>query len=154
MSLWTMLGRAGRLHPDALAVVDGGRRLSYRAMGSRTEALALHLRQRGMAPGERVAILAPNSLAFLEGYFAAAGLGAISVPLNPRLHPDELVSSLADCGAVAIVVDPSLASVATEILPRSPQVRVIVFAGDAFPLPTPPGGGRICVYTRRLASDR
>ncbi len=136
MSLWTILERARLLHPDALAVVDGGRRVSYRDLGRRVDTLALHLRWRGVAQGDRAAILAPNSLAFLEGYFAVAGLGAISVPLNPRLHSDELVSILADCGAAAIVVDPSLASLATGILSRSPQVRVIVSTGGAFPSPT------------------
>jgi acyl-CoA synthetase (AMP-forming)/AMP-acid ligase II len=136
MSLWTILERARHLYPEHLAVVDGGRRLSYRALGDEVDALALHLLRRGIGPGDRVAILLPNSIPFLASYFAAAGLGAILVPLNTRLTADELAFIVGDSGAIALIADQGLATLAAEVLGRSPGVRVAISSGAPFPAST------------------
>jgi fatty-acyl-CoA synthase len=136
MSLWTILERARRLYPEHLAVVEGGRKLSYRSLGREVDALALHLRQRGIGAGDRVATLLPNATPFLASYFAAAGLGAILVPLNTRLTADELAFMVGDSGAVTLIADPSLATLAAEVLGRAPGVRVAVSSGAPFPAST------------------
>jgi len=136
MSLWTILERARRLYPEHSAVVDGGRCVSYAELGRRVDTLALHFLRRGIAPGDRIAALVPNSCACLEAYYAAAGLGAIFVPLNTRLHPDELAFILGDSGAVALLADPIHAELAAEVLGRSPGVRIAVSTGAPFPAAT------------------
>ncbi len=88
------------LSPNATAVVDRatGRRFSYREWDLRVRALAGVLSGRfGVVPGDRVALLAANSLEYLEAVFAVAQLGAISVPLNWRLTASELSTILCDC---------------------------------------------------------
>jgi acyl-CoA synthetase (AMP-forming)/AMP-acid ligase II len=77
--------------------VDGGRRHTWAETRSRAGALAKHLAERGVRAGDRVAILEGNSIPYLESYFAAAGAGAILVPLNTRLLARELAVILADC---------------------------------------------------------
>lgn len=136
MSLWTILERARRLYPEHLAVVDGGRRLSYRSLGSEVDALAHHLRHRGIGAGDRIATLLPNSTPYLASYFAAAGLGAIVVPLNTRLTADELAFILGDSGAAALIADPGFAPLAQQALARSPTVRLAVSSGQPFPAST------------------
>ena len=61
-----------------------------------------------MAPGDRVAVLAPNGAAALEAHFGPMLIGAVLVMLNTRLAADELVWILKHCGAKVLIVDPEL----------------------------------------------
>jgi len=134
MSLWSILARARRLSPDNVAVVDGGRQLSYAELGDRVDTLAALLRAHGVQPGDRIATLLPNTLPCLECYFAAAGLGAVLVPLNTRLHPDELGFILGDSGCGVLVADPGFTSLVESIAARSTQLRTVISAGEPFAL--------------------
>src|SRR5207302_3496473 len=69
-------------HGDRTAVIDERGELSYRQLDSRSNALANAWRERGLEPGEGVAILARNHRGFLESVFAAAKCGARIVLLN------------------------------------------------------------------------
>ena len=134
MSLWSILTRARRLSPAHIAVVDGGRELSYTALGARVDALAALLQSRGVHQGDRIAALLPNSLQYLESYFAAAGLGAVIVPLNTRLHPDELSFIIGDSESGVLVVDPGFAELAEAVVARGAGFRTVISAGDPFAL--------------------
>ncbi len=136
MNLWQILARARHLHPDSPAVTDGGRHVSYRELGAQVDALAGWFRARGITPGDRIAALLPNSSAFLEAYFAAAGTGAILVPLNTRLHPDELGFILEDSGTRLLLIDPSLAELAGQVLAGPTPVESVLSAGPALSLST------------------
>ena len=136
MNLWQILARARHLYPVSTAVVDGGRHISYREVGARVDALAGWLRARGVAPGDRIACLLPNSLPCLEAYFAAAGLGAILVPLNTRLHPDELAFILRDSGSRVLLADPGLGELTAHVLDRETPVGCLLSSAESFPTPT------------------
>ena len=94
-------------HREALLELATGRRFTYAALDARANRAAHVLRERfAVGPGDRVAVLADNSAAFVELFFAATKLGAILVPLNWRLAAPELAFMLADatpavlaCGA-------------------------------------------------------
>jgi fatty-acyl-CoA synthase len=136
MNLWQILARARHLYPVSTAVVDGGRHISYRDTGARVDALAGWLRARGVAPGDRVATLLPNSLPCFEAYFAAAGLGAILVPLNTRLHPDELGFILRDSGSRVLLADPAFGELVGAVLARETPVQCLLSSAAPFPTPT------------------
>jgi acyl-CoA synthetase (AMP-forming)/AMP-acid ligase II len=110
--LWSLIERAEALWPRKTAVVDGARRVSYAELARRARALAGALRTRGVRAGERVAILDHNSLEYVEAYFAVAGLGAILVPLNPRLAARELAAILGDAGARVLLARGELSRLA------------------------------------------
>ncbi|MEO8636906.1 MAG: long-chain-fatty-acid--CoA ligase [Gemmatimonadales bacterium] len=137
MSLWSILERARRLHPDRPAVGDDGRALSYTTLGVRVDALAHRLVSLGLRPGDRVATLLPNGLPFLESYFAAAGAGLILVPLNTRLTASDLGFILRDSGSTVLLADPRLAPLAQAALAEAPEVGQVVWAGA---VPEAPGG--------------
>src|SRR5438067_1038367 len=84
------LVRSALVYPEATAVVDGGRRLTYREFHARVERLCLALHNLGVGPGDRVAVLAPNGLMALEAHFGPMLLGAILVMLNTRLRSEDL----------------------------------------------------------------
>src|SRR6476646_1864563 len=78
----------------------------------RVSGLAAALRERGVRAGDRVAIMMTNRPEFLETMFAANAIGAIVVPVNFRLAPDEIAYILTDSGASLLVVEEATAAAA------------------------------------------
>jgi fatty-acyl-CoA synthase len=110
--------RRARMSPDKVALVGGGRELTYREVFDRTTRLAHALAAHGVRRGDRVAYLGPNHPTFLETLFATGLLGAVFVPLNTRLAPPEVAYILRDSGAEALVWAPSHAAVVRELRAR------------------------------------
>jgi len=79
-----LIRRAGKAYPHKTAIVweDGTR--TYAELLRRIDALAAEMRDLGVREGDRVGLALANGPTFVEGYMAAAQLGAIAVPLNPR----------------------------------------------------------------------
>ena len=96
--------------PAATAVVDGEQRFTYTQLRKRVFGLCEFFEQRHLH-GQRIALLEPNSMAFLEITFAAAAAGAVLVPLNTRLARAELQAILADA-------QPSLCMCSSELLAK------------------------------------
>lgn len=101
------LDSRARLTPRRLAVVDlsADLRLTYEQLNHRTCRLAAFLQRCGVSKGDRIALLAFNSVAYLELLFAARKIGAVFVPLNYRLSPRELGCILEDCTPRVLVYD-------------------------------------------------
>jgi long-chain acyl-CoA synthetase len=89
-------------HGDRPALVSGERTLSYLQLDSAATNLAADLSGRGIGPGDRIGIHAPNSWQWIVAYHAIAKLGGVVVPVNALLTPDEVDFILGDCGAVAV----------------------------------------------------
>ncbi|SMO52471.1 class I adenylate-forming enzyme family protein [Melghirimyces algeriensis] len=105
-----LLRDRSRLNPDLEAVVEGTKRLSFKEYNETVNQLAHYLLERKVEKGDRVALLCKNSAAFLLVYMAAAKVGAITVPVNWRLKPDEIQWILHDSGAKVLFYDDSLES--------------------------------------------
>ena len=90
--------KRAELSPGAVALeeVATGRTLTYADLDLRASRAAFLLRTRGVGPGDRVAILCRNRVAFFEILFACAKLAAILVPLNWRMPAPELLPLVAD----------------------------------------------------------
>lgn len=93
--------------PEKTAIVcaDSGVRKSYQELYDDSLAAAKMLQAEGVSKGDRVAIFAQNDIRFFPLFFAAARLGAITVPLNWRLSAPELEQILADCDPKVMFVD-------------------------------------------------
>ncbi len=109
------LERARRQYGELEAVVEGDRRLSYTEYAGRCHALAAFLMNTGVAVGDRVAYLCPNTVELLEAYYGVLLAGCVLVPLNIRLAATELQTIVDDCGASVLVVHPSLTALADEL---------------------------------------
>ena len=123
--------RAAALYPDKTAIVDGERRYSYREFQERVNRLAHALRALGIARGDRVCILSPNSHFFLESFYGTAQIGAILVPLNYRLAPLEHEYIINHAGVRVVLVDPEFTGVVDEIRVKLDTVEHFVVAADA-----------------------
>ena len=123
-----ILARAVRQCASATALVEGDRTLPYGAVGERVARLAARLREAGVAPGERVALLAPNSILAFEAYFAAAHAGAILVPLNFRAHPDGMRRLMDHAQVRALLVAPRF----EELARAAVSTQTLLVADAAF----------------------
>ena len=95
-------GRARRLYPSREAVVDGDLRLTYAQFFDRCDRWSAALQAMGIQRGDRVAYIAPNTHAHLEAYYAVPQIGAVLVPINYRLLPDDFDYIISHCGAKAV----------------------------------------------------
>src|ERR1700737_1768476 len=91
--------RARRLYADREAVVDGGDRWTYAEFFDRCDRWSSTLQALGIRKGDRVAYIAPNTHAYLEAYYAVPQIGAVLVPINYRLTPDDFVYLINHSGA-------------------------------------------------------
>jgi acyl-CoA synthetase (AMP-forming)/AMP-acid ligase II len=88
--------RAGaQRHGDAVAVVDGDRRVTYAALADGVARAAGALVVAGLEPGDRVGVWAPNSLEWLYAALGATTAGGLLVPLNTRFKGNEAADILA-----------------------------------------------------------
>jgi acyl-CoA synthetase (AMP-forming)/AMP-acid ligase II len=93
-----------RRYPDKRALVDADRVHTWTQVDERARRLAGYLAGRGLAPGDRVLVIARNCIEWPEISFGLAKAGLIAVPVNIRLAPDEVAHVRDDCGARAVIV--------------------------------------------------
>ncbi|WP_290637497.1 long-chain fatty acid--CoA ligase [Aquisalimonas sp.] len=99
------LDRRARLSPEATALVDAasGKRISYAEWNAAANRTAHYLGNRlGVAKGDRVAVLAGNSVAYLDVWFACSKTGAILQNLNWRLAEAELAQLIQDAAPTVL----------------------------------------------------
>jgi acyl-CoA synthetase (AMP-forming)/AMP-acid ligase II len=108
MNIWAILARAVERWPDEVAVVEGRVSRTWREVAAGAAGRGQQLIQLGAGPGDRVGYLGRNSAEYIESYYAAAGIGAILVPLNAHLTGAELGAILTDAGARIVIGDPPL----------------------------------------------
>jgi acyl-CoA synthetase (AMP-forming)/AMP-acid ligase II len=131
-SAYALLERTAAANPLGEAIVCGDARLTYRDLERLVERVATGLAARGIGPGDRVALLLGNDVAFPVMLFAALRLGAIAVPIGIREQTPGLAYMLAHCGAKALVHEADLADrlPAASVTPEL-QHRIAVLPGTA-----------------------
>ncbi|HEX4102521.1 MAG TPA: long-chain-fatty-acid--CoA ligase [Pseudonocardiaceae bacterium] len=90
--------------PDKTCVYDEQNSWTYRQIDEWSDRVATVLADLGVRDGGRFGVLANNCAEWLPIYFGAFKCGAVPVPLNFRLHPDEWRFLLADSTATAVLV--------------------------------------------------
>ncbi|HEY4865333.1 MAG TPA: acyl--CoA ligase [Candidatus Dormibacteraeota bacterium] len=108
-TLLDILEAGAPAHPAL--VVPGGLRLSYADLRREVEQAATRLLDLGVRPGDRVALVFPNSAEAVVLFLAATAVGS-AAPLNPAYKEEEFRFYLDDIGATALLVPPSGAGAA------------------------------------------
>jgi len=110
-----------------------GPKITHGELLDRSQRVAGALREAGVVPGDRVAIMVGNRPEFLYAYLAAAMLGAVSVPLNTALRGDLLEYVLQSVGPCRLVVEDDFAGVALPAADATGSVSAIWVVGAARP---------------------
>ena len=125
------LTRAARNYPHKTAIIDGAQRFSYADYQRRVNQLAHALTLRGIRQGDRVCILSPNSHFFLESFYATSQIGAVLVPLNYRLVPEDHRYIIDHAGVKLLLVDAEYTAVIDAIRSQLPTVQHWISASDS-----------------------
>jgi fatty-acyl-CoA synthase len=118
--------RARRLYANREAVVDGELRLTYAQFFERCDRWSAVLQAMGVRKGDRVAYIAPNTHAHLEAYYAVPQIGAVLVPINNRLLPDEFDYIINHCGAKVLCAHSDYIEAVEGIRPKLKCVEYFV----------------------------
>jgi fatty-acyl-CoA synthase len=121
--LGEMMARNSRKFPDKEALIYGETRLTYKQLNARINKLAHAFLDLGIKKGSKVAILAFNCNQFMETYFALAKVGGVAVPLNFRLHPEELKYIVDNSDAEAFIIGDAFIETVRGIQPDLPTVK-------------------------------
>ena len=116
-----LLSKRAHLTPDRIALVEleTGQRYTYAHLNARANCLANYLRSElGITQGERVSILAHNSVVYLDLLYGLAKIGAIFAPLNWRLTSRELAYIANDCQPRLLLCGPEFTRVLEELRPQ------------------------------------
>src|ERR1700760_2041122 len=105
MRLTMGLQQSAAHHPRRVATIFENRRRTYAEILDRVARLAAGFTALGTKPGDRIAILALNSDAYFEAYYAILWAGCLAVPCNTRWAAAEHLAALADCEPSLLLVD-------------------------------------------------
>jgi fatty-acyl-CoA synthase len=123
--------RARKLYGDREGVVDGDLRLTYEQFFDRCDRWSAALQGMGVKKGDRVAYIAPNTHEQLESFYAVAQIGAVLVPINYRLTPDDFVFITTHSGAKVLCVHPDHMEAVDSVRGRLDGVEHFVALGSA-----------------------
>jgi long-chain acyl-CoA synthetase len=111
------------------AIVAGGRAHSYDRIGQAAQRVAAALSDRGIKPGDRVAVLMDNSFAAVVVTFGILMAGGVVCALGRENDGEALARVLDERRAVALATEAKFASLAAEALAKTSHVRVVLLSG-------------------------
>ncbi|HEX2820576.1 MAG TPA: amino acid adenylation domain-containing protein [Streptosporangiaceae bacterium] len=129
--LQRLLTEAAARQPQRPAVASDGSLLTYDELDRLSNKVARALLRLGVAPGDRVGILAPKSAAAVIGVYGALKAGACYVPLDPKAPAGRLSHIVRDSGAAVIVADEARAPQAAALAGSVPRPCGVVVASAA-----------------------
>ena len=119
---------------SAYACMD--KKLSYGQLDEMSRALGAWLQSKGLARGDRVAIMMPNVLQYPVCVAGILRAGYVVVNVNPLYTPRELEHQIKDSGAKAIIIIENFAKTLEQVLPRTPVQHIVLASmGDMLGFP-------------------
>ncbi len=130
MNVAQLLVRTASVFPERTAIMLGERKIiDYRELAHRAASIATYLKSDlGLAPGDRVALLMTNNVAYLEILYGVWWAGGVAVPINAKLHPKEAAYILDNAGAACLFCSDDLASRIRPIADTLPALRRVFTA--------------------------
>jgi len=142
-----LLTDAAQAHAERPALLVGDTRITHGALGEAAARWSGFYRERGIRPGDRVAIVLPNGLDYIGALYGALSAGAIAVPLNPLLRRGEIEDRITNSDA-SILVAPAaaeeLAGLPVALVDPSAALAATPVAGV---VPRDPGEPAVLLYT-------
>ncbi len=121
-----LLKEAARRHPNNLATIYFGGKLTYAELYAQVNAFAAGLSAMGVKKGDRVALLLPNCPQNVIAYYGALTAGAIVVPTNPLYVEKELAHQFNDSGAETVVTLTRFYPAVARVRPKTRVKNIIV----------------------------
>ena len=116
--------------PESVALVDDSRGWSYSELSDDIRRFGASLAALGVRRGERVAIYLDKRRETVVSSFGTPAHGAVFVPVNPLLKPEQVAYILRDCGVRVLVTSPERLLALHSILPDCPALAHVIVTGD------------------------
>ena len=134
-SLAPLVEQRARVHPERTLAMNGDRTWSYGQVDAQASSLAAALAELGLGTGDRVAINLPNCIEWVVSLLACAKLGAVVVPVSPRLSTIDLRYQLRHAEASAVITIERLGGVDflqrfEDLLGDLPDLQYLVTVGE------------------------
>jgi fatty-acyl-CoA synthase len=136
-TLSDLLHRTAARLPNKLGIACGDTAWTWREFDAVVSRLAAGLHAQGVAKGEHVGVLSRNSHGFAALRFALARLGAVMVPVNFMLNPDEAAFILRHAGVKLLAVDSGLAALGREAAKRDTTIERLLWLPSEEPSSCP-----------------
>jgi acyl-CoA synthetase (AMP-forming)/AMP-acid ligase II len=129
-NLYDVIKRNARINGDGIAVKFAGMNVSHREFLGNVDRLASGLSAAGIEIGDRIGVIAKNNPEFLYIYGAAAKLGAIVLPVNWRLNPDEVEHIIFDCSPKLLIIEPEFRETALSLMDKAAFLNTCFCVGE------------------------
>lgn len=121
---------AAQRTPQAIALTSGAASMSYGDLSGQVSQFASGMMSLGLARSERVAIYLEKRFETIIASFGAPAAGAVFVPVNPLLKPEQVAFILRDCNVRVLVTSPERLTLMADVLAECPDLRHVVVTGD------------------------
>ena len=126
MTPLSFLERSAQVYPNHLAIVHGNLRQDWQTTYARCRRLASALVKHGIAKGDTVAVMLPNTPPMVEAHFGIPMSGAVLNALNTRLDPEAIAFMLTHGEAKAIIIDPEFSDTMQKALAIAKRQDILV----------------------------
>ncbi len=116
--------------PAAPALSAGGQTLDYASLWQQVQACGAGFTALGIQRNERIAIWLDKRIETVLASFGASAAGAVFVPVNPLLRPEQVAYILRDCNVRLLITSPERLATLAEVLPACTDLRHIVVTGE------------------------
>ncbi|MEO8118249.1 MAG: acyl-CoA ligase (AMP-forming), exosortase A system-associated [Rhodoferax sp.] len=124
--LHELIALACRRTPEAIALTSGASSMCYGELNAGIKQFASGLLGLGLARGERIAIYLEKRFETVIASFGAPAAGAVFVPVNPLLKPEQVVFILRDCNVRVLVTSPERLALIKDVLADCHDLRHVV----------------------------
>jgi amino acid adenylation domain-containing protein len=114
-----------RVHPDAVAVVHGDRRWTYRELDARANRLARALLARGLGREGVVGVVTERNLEWTAAVLAVFKAGGVYLPIEPHFPADRIATTLSRAGCRLVLTEPGSTTTLDEAVAALPGVRLL-----------------------------
>ena len=144
------LNRTADVHPDRVAIIHGKQKITYREYCKNVRRLASALIQRGVKPGNTVAIMAANIPAFLDAHYGVPITGAVLHSINIRLDAESIAFLLDHGECDVLLTDTAFSSVVKRALVLCSRKPLVIDIDDVMS----EGGERLgCIEYQDLLAE-
>src|SRR5262245_22288947 len=148
------LSASARRFGDKVALVAGGRRMTFAELDALSDHVAATLKEGGVRRGDRVLVFMDNCWEAVVSIFAVLKADAVFSPVNPSTKADKLAYIADNCRAVAILTQARLMPVATEATRACRSVTLMVVANADKGLPDHVASFEAACEAKRAAPPR
>lgn len=131
MTIAQLLEDQAREAGDSTFVVCADEEYSYNTVRDSAARVAANLAARGVAKGDKIVLLMGNCMEFLYCFFGAGRIGAVIVPVNPMLKPDEIAYICSNSEAETLITVPEFAPLLPRVRELLPRIKRVFLLGPA-----------------------